>query len=74
MLAKMLASELKKDDFRVNAVNAEKVILSKRPQEVVGDRTVAFLFLAREDTDVSGVTLDAKEWVRRDPSKFTRLY
>ena len=74
MMAKMLSSELKHHDIRVNSVNCENMLLSAKPQEIIGDRTVAFVFLAREDTQAFGIQLDAKEWVRRDPEMFTNVY
>jgi len=66
MLTSMLSQQL--ETVRVNAV--DPTAKSKRGS----DSTKAFVWLAREDTELTGSTLLAQDWIKRDPSLYTKGY
>lgn len=66
MLTSMLSQQL--ENVRVNAVDP----CMKNKCQV--DATRAFVWLAREETEESGATLKAQDWINRDPSLYTKAY
>jgi len=78
MLTKMLGFELRAKGIRVNAINPDKVIMwpKRKPEEIPegSNRTNAFIWLARENTECTGGQIDARDWINRDPTMFNKIY
>eukprot|EP00211_Chloroparvula_japonica_P017651 CAMPEP_0119127282 /NCGR_PEP_ID=MMETSP1310-20130426/5890_1 /TAXON_ID=464262 /ORGANISM="Genus nov. species nov., Strain RCC2339" /LENGTH=295 /DNA_ID=CAMNT_0007117527 /DNA_START=24 /DNA_END=911 /DNA_ORIENTATION=+ len=76
MLTKLMARELHSRRIQVNTVDPGRVFLFKTPKEIPhdSDRTIPYVWLARANTKMTGEQLDVKDWLRRDPSMFTRGY
>ena len=77
-LSQVWAAELEAEDIRVNAVNPGGTRTQMRaaayPQEDPAtlprpeDIAAIFVWLARADTKVTGQSLEAREWIGRDPA------
>jgi NAD(P)-dependent dehydrogenase (short-subunit alcohol dehydrogenase family) len=77
-LSQVWADELQAEDIRVNAVNPGGTRTQMRaaayPQEdpatlpMPEDIAAIFVWLARADTKVTGQSLEAREWIGRDPA------
>lgn len=77
-LNQVLADELKAESIRVNAVNPGGTRTQMRaaayPQEdpkslpTPEDIAAVFVWLARADTTVTGQSLEARDWIGRDPT------
>lgn len=79
MLTKMLAKALAKKNIRVNTVDPGNLLPHEIQEKALAGRsesakTSAFVWLGRDDTQMSGSQLEALEWIRRDPMMFKSFY
>lgn len=76
MLTKMLAHELEQKKIRVNSIDPGRVFQFSVPEVIPegSDRTVAYVWLARADTQLTAAQLDVKDWIRRDPKLYNYYY
>ena len=78
-LTQVWASELQGENIRVNAVNPggtrTQMRAAAHPEEdpktlpTPEDIAPVFLWLARADTHISGQSLEARDWIGRDPAR-----
>ena len=75
MLTKMLSAELGKKNIRVNTVDPGRILpCHLAVPEGEGDKTAAYVWLARPDTIMNGEQVDIKNWLKRDPVLYKSYY
>ena len=76
MLTKMLANELEQKKIRVNSIDPGRVFQFSVPEVIPegSDRTVAYVWLSRSDTQITATQLDVKDWIKRDPKLYKFYY